>query len=335
MKTKQFFGLILLTGLFVSCDFPTAGEEEIVEEQQKFSALKAYKKSDHQMMAAYFRTWRDRATEPGNRTSMKELPDSLDIAIVFPAYTPPENAFWDSLTSSYIPHLRERGTKVIMTIGQGILVDDTYENTEEGYEKKAGEIYAMVMNYDLDGLDVDVEGDLSDTDLQKAIGVFRALSARLGPESGTGKLLVLDANSPVASGGEYGRRNIDLIVGVYEYIDYFFLQAYGRSVSGIATPLQTLQARIPGFDTRKFFVGFSFYEERGARWGDVSTPLEGSRAYDYATWQPETGEKGGIFSYAVDRDGVPQGEDEIFPTDYPVTRALISAMNPPSADTMP
>lgn len=335
MKTKQIFGLIMLIGLLASCDFPTTGEEEVIEEQQNFSALKAYKKSDHQMMAAYFRTWRDRATGPGNQTSMKELPDSLDIAIVFPAYTPPESAFWDSLTSSYIPYLRERGTKVIMTIGQGILVDDTYENTEEGYKKKANEIYAMVMKYDLDGLDVDVEGNLSDTDLQKAIGVFDALSAELGPKSGTGKLLVLDSNSPVALGGEYARKNIDLIVGVYGYIDYFFLQAYGRSVSGIATPLQTLQARIPGFDTRKFFAGFSFYEERGARWGDVSIPLEGSTAYDYATWQPDTGQKGGIFSYAVDRDGVPEGEDEILPTDYPVTRALISVMNPPSDNTMP
>ncbi|ULT25261.1 glycoside hydrolase family 18 [Sphingobacterium sp. E70] len=56
--------------------------------------LRNYKKSDHQIMAGYFRTWRDKATDPAtNKTSMKELPDSLDIAFVFPDYTPETNAF--------------------------------------------------------------------------------------------------------------------------------------------------------------------------------------------------------------------------------------------------
>ncbi|KAM3547873.1 hypothetical protein ARSEF4850_009752 [Beauveria asiatica] len=48
----------------------------------------------------------------------------------------------------------------------------------------------------------------------------------------------------------------------------------------------------------------------------------------YAKWQPSGATKGGIFSYAIDRDGVPIGDDKLQPTDFTWTRKLISAMNP-------
>lgn len=146
--------------------------------QASLEDLRAYKASDHPIMAAYFRTWRDKATDPSvNKTSMKELPDSLDIAFVFPDYTPADNAFWDSLKTSYVPHLRERGTKVVMTADVSTLLDTSFPNTPQGYTALAAKIIAeKVTAYDLDGIDFDVERSLNTTELQRATGVLRALS---------------------------------------------------------------------------------------------------------------------------------------------------------------
>ncbi|MHC5848220.1 EndoS/ChiA family endoglycosidase, partial [Streptococcus pyogenes] len=71
-------------------------------------------------------------------------------------------------------------------------------------------------------------------------------------------------------------------------------------------------------DASQFMIGFSFFEEsasKGNLWFDVNEydpnnpekgkDIEGTRAKKYAEWQPSTGGlKAGIFSYAIDRDGV-------------------------------
>lgn len=110
----------------------------------------------------------------------------------------------------------------------------------------------------------------------------------------------------------------------------------------------------------QYMIGFSFYEERagsGNLWYDINsrkdddkanginTDITGTRAERYARWQPKTGGvKGGIFSYAIDRDGVAhQPEkvaqqdkrsqtqvdeitDNIFHSDYSVSKALKTVM---------
>lgn len=94
----------------------------------------------------------------------------------------------------------------------------------------------------------------------------------------------------------------------------------------------------PYIDSKQFLIGFSFYEENGDAasniWSDTvlsrdimdggsvavdnngikkeklkypGTPTN-SRAYDYALWQPAGGLKGGIFCYAIDRDGIIEGK---------------------------
>ncbi|MCS4226314.1 glycoside hydrolase family 18 [Sphingobacterium sp. BIGb0165] len=280
--------------------------------------LRNYKKSDHQIMAGYFRTWRDKATDPANnKTSMKELPDSLDIAFVFPDYTPETNAFWDSLKTSYVPHLRARGTKVVMTADIGAALDKNFPNTAAGYEALATKIINdKITKYDLDGIDFDVERSLNTEDLQRATGVFTALSKSLGPKSGTGKLLIYDTNQ---------EGNTPLFTAVHGLLDYVLVQSYGRSVNGLQSTFNSYSGKIL---PNQYLIGFSFYEENGANWGDVTSPLASSRAYSYTNWNPTQGKKAGVFSYAIDRDGVPYGQNQIVPTNYPVTRQLISLVNP-------
>src|SRR5690606_1885333 len=73
----------------------------------------------------------------------------------------------------------------------------------------------------------------------------------------------------------------------------------------------------------QYLIGFSFYEEYDLnRWDDTSEPFEDSRAVAYVDWQPEGATKGGVFSYASDRDGVPFLDDTITATDYSWTQRL-------------
>jgi hypothetical protein len=270
-----------------------------------------------QIMAGYFRTWRDKAADPAtNQTSMDELPESVDIAIVFPWDTPPDNPFWEALRTRYVPALRARGTKVVITQGIEGMLDAEYADTPEGHQAYVD----MIMNtyirpFDLDGLDIDYERSLSEVEYNKVVSIFNLLAKELGPESGTGKLLILDTN---------GRGGDPLFKQLEPKIDYLFLQVYGQPLSVITPIFELFSAYLPA---NKFLLGFSFYEEQGARWNDVNEDRNSGRAFDYANWQPADGQcKGGIFSYAIDRD-IPGTTDDILAADFVVTERLVEIMN--------
>lgn len=66
-------------------------------------------------------------------------------------------------------------------------------------------------------------------------------------------------------------------------------------------------------------------------WNDVRYPQNGTgRAYDYARWQPATGKKGGIFSYAIERDAplTSSNDNTLRAPNFRVTKDLIKIMNP-------
>lgn len=276
-----------------------------------------YKQSEHQIMAAYYRSWRDVASNPKeNRAAMDDLPDCLDIAFVFCQGSEPDT-FFTTLRDKYAPALKKRGTKVVRTIAIDAILDEKYANNIDGYQALAKHLFeTYVVAHGLDGLDIDVERRLSKTQLKKAVGVFDALSRFIGPRSGTGKLFIYDTNQDGTT---------SLFQAVHSYIDFVLVQSYGRSLKKAQGTFNTYKPYISG---KQYLIGFSFYEERGPAWGDVDVPTNTSRAYNYALWQPQGARKGGIFSYAVDRDGVREGSNDLVPTDYSWTRQLISAMNP-------
>lgn len=264
-------------------------------------------------MVSYFRVWRDKAyTKNGdaNQTSMGDLPAEVDIAIAFGALDDPN--FTAALRDTYVPKLHAQGTKVISSIFIETLLDSQFSNDQRGYDALADKIMREhVTPFGLDGIDIDVERSLDSAQLRQATGVFTSLRAKLGPN----KLLVFDTNLD---------GNQPLFKNIAPLIDYMLLQAYGRSVSSLQATWLTFQGKIK---PAQFLVGFSFYEERGARWNDVLKPFETSRAFQYATWQPVGATKGGSFSYAVDRDGVAQGDDTLRPTNYGWTRNLTKVMD--------
>ena len=271
-----------------------------------------YKNSNHQMMAGYFRDWADITVNPTvNKVSYGDLPDCLDIAIAFGNTS---ESFWDTFKNEYIPFLHARGTKCIRSINISKFIDSSYPNTTEGYQELAQAIAdERVFQYGADGIDVDIETSYTGENLERVIGVFSHLADIM---HNSNLFIIYDTNQT---------GNTKLFQAVYSKVDYVFVQSYGRSVSGLQNTFDTFKNYI---SPQQYFIGFSFYEENGTHWGDVTEPLEDSRAYAYATWQPKEGTKGGIFSYAIDRDGVSQGDNTIQSTDYPVTRTLIGVMNP-------
>lgn len=264
------------------------------------------------LQMAYFRTWHDRIADPAKPNCFGDIPQEVDVAFVFPDFTPPENPFWTVLREEYVPSLHEQGTAVVRTTDIGSLLDPAFPDTPSGHralaEKLVGE---LVHAHGLDGLDIDMENRLEPAAADRAAAVFHELSRLIGKESGTESLLIYDTNL----GGDQ-----PVFQHTAELYDYVLVQAYGRALETLQPTWDTFAPLIPA---ERYLIGFSFYEEFDLnRWDDTSEPFEDSRARAYAQWQPEGANKAGVFSYAIDRDGVAFLDDEITATDYSWTRRL-------------
>ncbi|HEQ4679836.1 TPA: endo-beta-N-acetylglucosaminidase family protein [Streptococcus pyogenes] len=321
-------------------------------------------------------------TEKDKVNSMGELPKEVDLAFIFHDWTKDYSLFWKELATKHVPKLNKQGTHVIRTIpwrflaggdNSGIAEDTSkYPNTPEGNKALAKAIVdEYVYKYNLDGLDVDVEHDSipkvdkkEDTaGVERSIQVFEEIGKLIGPKGADkSRLFIMDST--------YMADKNPLIERGAPYINLLLVQVYGSQgekggwepVSN--RPEKTMEERWQGYSKyirpEQYMIGFSFYEERagsGNLWYDINsrkdedkanginTDITGTRAERYARWQPKTGGvKGGIFSYAIDRDGVAhQPEkvaqqdkrsqtqvdeitDNIFHSDYSVSKALKTVM---------
>jgi len=284
------------------------------------SALVAYKKTKHEITAGFYRVQGPCYGAGVNGSNFSLVPDSLDVLILFCFDKTSPIA---SSVPAWVSALHAKGTKVIIT--GNLNIPSGVPHTTAGYQTTAKMIMDSVVNkYGLDGYDIDVESNPSGTTLTDMTGVYTALSAYLGPKSGTGKLLTFDTNQTGSN---------SLFQNVYTMIDYVWLQAYGRGTSGMQSTWNTFSSYIT---SDKFVPGFSFYEENGYPsnyWDDVTYPENGTgRAYDYARWEPTSGKKGGVFGYAIDRDAplTSMHDNTLRVPDYKVTKDLIKIMNPTS-----
>ncbi|HEP1365930.1 endo-beta-N-acetylglucosaminidase protein EndoS [Streptococcus pyogenes] len=325
-------------------------------------------------------------TEKDKVNSMGELPKEVDLAFIFHDWTKDYSLFWKELATKHVPKLNKQGTRVIRTIpwrflaggdNSGIAEDTSkYPNTPEGNKALAKAIVdEYVYKYNLDGLDVDVEhdsipkvnGKASDENLKRSIDVFEEIGKLIGPKGvDKSRLFIMDST--------YMADKNPLIERGAPYINLLLVQIYGsQGEKGVFqndtklvtdTPEERWQGYSKYIRPEQYMIGFSFYEERagsGNLWYDINsrkdddkanginTDITGTRAERYARWQPKTGGvKGGIFSYAIDRDGVahqpkqiaekdkqnvknnqpqiPEITDNIFHSDYSVSKALKTVM---------
>lgn len=264
------------------------------------------------LQMAYFRTWHDRVADPTKPNCFGDIPAEVDVAFVFPDFTPPENPFWRTLRDEYVPKLHEQGTAVVRTTDIGALLDPSFPDTPSGHRALAEKLVSdLVHAHGLDGLDIDMENRLEPAAAERAAAVFHELSRLVGKESGDDSLLIYDTNL----GGDE-----PVFSATADLYDYVLVQSYGRSLDSLQATWETFAPLLPA---ERYLIGFSFYEEFDLnRWDDTSEPFEESRAVAYADWQPEGATKAGVFSYAIDRDGVDFLDDEITAVEYSWTRKI-------------
>ncbi|HEP1376169.1 TPA: endo-beta-N-acetylglucosaminidase [Streptococcus pyogenes] len=319
------------------------------------------------LYAGYFRTWHDRAStgidgkQQHPENTMAEVPKEVDILFVFHDHTASDSPFWSELKDSYVHKLHQQGTALVQTIGVNELNGRTglskdYPDTPEGNKALAAAIVkAFVTDRGVDGLDIDIEHEFTNKrtpeEDARALNVFKEIAQLIGKNgSDKSKLLIMDTTLSV--------ENNPIFKGIAEDLDYLLRQYYGSQggeaeVDTINSDWNQYQNYI---DASQFMIGFSFFEEsasKGNLWFDVNEydpnnpekgkDIEGTRAKKYAEWQPSTGGlKAGIFSYAIDRDGVAHVPstyknrtstnlqrhevDNISHTDYTVSRKLKTLM---------
>ncbi|MFJ7812448.1 hypothetical protein ACIQYQ_16635 [Pseudomonas asiatica] len=257
-------------------------------------------KSQSGIMACIFRCWRDISTgNHENKVSLSDLPEEVDIALLRTNGSEPQN-FWHALEDKIIPALHKKQIKVVRSlhISELLKPDATAEKIFESF---------FSSTKGLDGLDINTEHPLGDDERQRA----EVISGKLRKLLGNDRLFIYDANEE----GDVG-----LIRSQVSNMDYLLFQSYGHLPDRVQTKYnRAFEGYVP---PSKFVPGFTFYEEGSMRKYDVMTPFESSYAYQKAKWNPSQGTKGGIFSYAVDRDGVKEGDNALQPTTFEWTKKL-------------
>ena len=319
-----------------------------------YAQLREYKKSDHQMSFGWFGNWTGSGVVLEN--SLAGLPDSTDFVSLWGNWKNPSEAQLRDLRFVQ----QTKGTKalicfLVFDIGDQITPEIPADKKAAGMtfkewrhkfwgwgkdeasqlaatEKFANAICDTIDKYNYDGFDIDAEPSYAqpfatDRELwenKKVMTKFvQTLSKRIGPKSGTGRLLVVDGE-PEAFLDSLG-----------SHFDYFILQAYGGSSnSGLngryARQVEHFKAYLtPEQVAKKLIVCENF--ERCASSGGVNfTTPDGTvvpSLLGFAYWSPEYNgksyRKGGVGTYHMEYE---YGSSAA--VTYPFLRRAIQIMNP-------
>ncbi|MDD7266548.1 MAG: hypothetical protein PUH12_00005, partial [Lachnospiraceae bacterium] len=205
-----------------------------------------------------------------------------------------------------------------------------FPKNEAGNQARADFFLKYYMDlYGFDGLDIDMEKSEQEigNNMDHVHTMFNLLAKKVGPKNNSDKLFIYDTTFSAEHSAFRNNKDLFDLVLIQKYGHHSeYRLHYGKS------HFDTFAKYIP---TENILIGFSFYEENTYaskgnnahtnRWYDIpmrdgrvekldNNELTGkfeagefkdSRAGRYAKWQPDYGLKGGIFSYAVERDGVP------------------------------
>ncbi len=364
MKKNKFVYIVFIAILSFTCincsDWTEPEAKDFFETPKDtyYEALRAYKKSDHQVAFGWFGNWT--AVGASLVNSMRGIPDSIDVVSVW--------GNWSNLTPEKKADLefcqKVKGTKfllcfIIANIGDQITpqaVRDNYEangfesasdavkdfwgwkdgddaSIENAIRKYADAICDTVHKYNYDGFDIDYEpnfgnsGNLASYKPRMAIFINQ-LSKQLGPKSNTGKLLVVDGE-PQSIPGETGT-----------CFDYFIVQAYKPDNDTELDNRLLGKGRWEGKGAIENFTGYLTPEEVTNKYivtenfESVGAAMEGGYPYTdrygnamkslegMARWQPTNGfQKAGCGCYHMEAE---------YPTtpEYRWMRNAIQIMNP-------
>ncbi|MFT8410638.1 MAG: SLAP domain-containing protein [Schleiferilactobacillus perolens] len=279
----------------------------------------------------YYRAWRDKMMQGVNTSlpdkntiAMTDLPTGIDIVNVF-SYVPAgeeEQAqpFFDTLKSTYAPAMHARGVKLVRALGYASLIDIPEEYGGNNPTPEQFDAYEKVLLEDLsgqwglDGLDIDMEDYPSADKVKLSDGMIKALSKYIGPLSGNPNTrFIYDTNGTF----------MDPFENVKDAFNYLGYQQYGSTSTRTAGAVSEYEDI--GFNKNQFLAGLTFPEEQdGNRWYDTNPIYTDSHIYDIAKYVREN-KLGGMFMYAVDRDGRSYETDSerIVPTTFAWTKAAL------------
>ena len=313
---KNILFSVLSTIAFSACDTEIENiqiQRPIEHDEAYYENLRAYKNSKHQIAFGWFGHWTAMGSSPSKY--LTSIPDSVDVISIWGA--------WSDLSPEQIKDMRYvqqvKGTKVMFTVFAHE-IPEPFDATREGIEAYASSLCDSVYKYGYDGLDLDYEpgfggsGPLvSGPGHMDNMEIFvRKLSERLGPASGTGKLLAID-------GVPY-----HLNLGLAELFNYGIVQAYDSYGDS------DLQNRFNNADNNGWKPEQYIFTENFEKWwstggtttfrdkdGNIMNSLKG-----LARFNPTQGLKGGCGTYHM--------EYEYNHTDkeYKYLREAIQIMNP-------
>lgn len=336
---KILLGLIVLflgTTLFSACsdwNEPEAKTFPFKNTDEYYENLRAYKKSDHAIVYGWYGGWTGKGASLVN--CLDGLPDSVDVVSIW--------GNWRNLTEAQQADMKRvqtlKGTKVLIcfivdNIGAQLTPEGTdareywgwYKDKEVATRAYANAIADTINKYGYDGFDFDYEpnrghsGDLSSPNpsAQQYSKIFiEELGKRIGPQSGTDKLFLVDGDP------------ILLPVGTLKYFNYFVPQTYNSAsdtqMDGWYNGMKSSAkgASFEEFNSKKF-IGAINYEEEAATGGRDYTDRKGNKMQSVkgiSRWNPSDGRKGGIALYHIEYDYDKSPE-------YKYVREAIQQMNP-------
>jgi hypothetical protein len=185
-----------------------------------------------------------------------------------------------------------------------VLEGNDFPIDDNGLKMYADKLVKMIYDNELDGLDMDWEPTSTAylADATKFAKLVEYCSDRLGPMSGTDKLLIVDYY------------NHTLPSSIEPYVNYLVNQAYTQgTTTNSATNLQTRYDRVSSWcPPHKFFVTENigdWWQNGGSPFteanGNTISPFDGTRMYSLegmARWNPRQGAKGGWGAFYFVRD---------------------------------
>ncbi|MCG2615325.1 glycoside hydrolase family 18 [Terrimonas sp. NA20] len=300
MKTKLLIAfVIIVSASFVACKKENIEIQKPFEYSDEYYAnLRAYKKSDHQICFGWFA---DYSQTFSYGMHFKGLPDSIDILSLWGGIPKKEDnpSVWEELRFVRdVKGMRLVAPVIVQLEGNNMPIND------EGLQMYADYLVKIVTDNDLDGLDMDWE-PVSGTYLNNAENFAKLVvmvSQKLGPKSGTGKLLIVDYY------------NHTLPTTIEPYLDYLVNQAYTQgTTSNSGANLQTRYNRVAAWcPPNKFIVTENigdWWQNGGSPFTEVNgntiSPVDGLRMYSLegmARWNPTQGTKAGFGAFYFGRD---------------------------------
>lgn len=284
-----------------------------------YEALRAYKASDHQIAFGWFGHWDPDKPSPSN--SFKSVPDSMDILSLWGWGL--DTAPVTEAKRADIAYMQDvLGTRITATLLLQWLPEQ-FDETDEGIRQYADAIADRINDENLEGLDIDWEPGITGyhfwfMDGNRMEVFVRQVGTRLGPQSKSGKLLMID--------GLVTSMPKDLV----QFFDYAIYQSYeatsytslqGSASSAINFGWRPEQLIFTETFERRWNDGGPQFEQRD---GSYTNSLSGMGAFQPMVTVDGVSKlyrKGGLGIYHMEYDYNNN-------PDYKYTSKAIQAMNP-------